>query len=107
MNSFTPRTLWPPHRCSPLTLLVHADGNYVTQWDVRMDAANGTVTAVGARCSDGSLLTPVPGSQLLTASPDVYFTTWGQSGVDDGNVGWTRLPLECAPCWALPLGGGV
>lgn len=71
-----------------------ADGFYITQWDVRVDVNNNTLTSLGARCSDGSLLTSVPASSLQTAGPDVYFVAQNNGGVDDLGTGWDRFLME-------------
>lgn len=67
-------------------------GEYITEWDIRGFSSNveGAAT-LGARCSDGSLLTPVPAlaannSQIYT---DVY--------VIGPTAGYTSLDAGCCP----------
>lgn len=79
-----------------------AGNAYITQWDVRghpwpLSWTGERVAYLGAKCSDGSFLAPVPGGTLQPRNAygalgsDIYFTVGGISGVNDA-AGWNSFP---------------
>ncbi|KAK9802003.1 hypothetical protein WJX73_009753 [Symbiochloris irregularis] len=66
------------------------EGQYISQWDLRGFSDKQGLASLGARCSGGSLLSPVPANPASNASwgPDVYVV----NNVTKGwLVGWIQL----------------
>ena len=61
-----------------------ADGEFITRWNVRPFATGNGVAAIGAECSDGSMLTPVPSNKPSTVAwgDAYYFNNASQGWVD-------------------------
>ncbi|KAK9803091.1 hypothetical protein WJX73_000421 [Symbiochloris irregularis] len=71
-----------------LTYTVCPNGGYITQWDLRGYTSEVGLASLGARCSDGTLLAPVPSLADSAASPNFGFDVYQ---IQNNTHGWSTF----------------